>query len=99
MNDNKVIIQHILNEYKKSVLDSNANVTESSTTSVSAGVYNGPIEIGLKKWKESELGPFTEFSKTPTNKKTKQKTLKNNISTVVGVWEKDKDGSYERDNT
>ena len=72
MNDNKVIIQHILNEYKKSVLDSNANVTESSTTSVSAGVYNGPIEIGLKKWKESELGPFTEFSKTPINKKTKQ---------------------------
>jgi hypothetical protein len=97
MNDNKVIIQHILNEYKKSVLDSNANVTESSTTSVSAGVYNGPIEIGLKKWKESELGPFTEFSKTPINKKTKQKTLKNNISTVGGVWEKDKDGSYERE--
>jgi hypothetical protein len=87
MKDNKVIIQDILNEYK--------NINETSTTSVSAGIYNGPIELGLKKWKESELGPYTEFSKHPDNKEKKQKTLKNNISTVVGVWEKDKDGSYD----
>jgi hypothetical protein len=58
-------------------------------------VYNGPIEVGLKKWKESELGPYTEFSKHPANKEKKQKTLKNNISKVIGVWEKDKDGSYD----
>jgi hypothetical protein len=87
MKDNKVIIQDILNEYK--------NINETSTTSVSAGIYNGPIELGLKKWKESELGPYTEFSKHPANKEKKQKTIKNNISPVVGVWEKDKDGSYD----
>ena len=95
--DNKVIIQDILNEYKKVLLKPNTNITETSATSTSAGTYNGPIELGLKKWKESELGPYTEFSKHPVNKEKKQKTLKNNISTVVGVWEKDKDGSYERD--
>ena len=89
MMDNKVIIQNILNEYVK--------IIEASSTTISAGVYNGPIEVGLKKWKESELGPYTEFSKHPTNKEKKQRTLKNNISKVVGVWEKDKDGSYERD--
>jgi hypothetical protein len=87
MMDNKVIIQDILNEYIK--------ITETSSTSISAGMYNGPIELGLKKWKESELGPYTEFSKHPANKEKKQKTLKNNISKVIGVWEKDKDGSYD----
>jgi len=85
--DNKVIIQNILNEYIK--------IIEASGTNISAGIYNGPIELGLKKWKESELGPYTEFSKHHTNKEKKQKTLKNNISKVIGVWEKDKDGSYD----
>ncbi len=97
MKDNKVIIQDILNEYKKVLLKPNTNITETSTTSVSAGVYNGPIEIGLKKWKDSELGPYTEFSAHPVNKEKKQKTLKNNIEKVVGVWEKNEDGTYERD--
>ena len=77
----------IWNEYIK--------ITEASSSSISAGIYNGPIELGLKKWKESELGPYTEFSKHPANKEKKQKTLKNNISKVIGVWEKDKDGSYD----
>ena len=49
MMDNKVIIQDILNEYKKVLLVPNTNITETSTTSISAGVYNGPIELGLKK--------------------------------------------------
>ena len=97
MKDNKVIIQDILNEYRKVLLKPNTNITETSATSTSAGTYNGPIELGLKKWKESELGPYTEFSKHPVNKEKKQKNLKNNISTVVGVWEKNEDGSYERD--
>jgi hypothetical protein len=97
MKDNKVIIQDILNEYKKVLLKPNTNITETSTTSVSAGVYNGPIEIGLKKWKDSELGPYTEFSAHPVNKEKKQKTLKNNIEKVVGVWEKNEDGTYERE--
>ena len=32
-----------------------------SDSSITAGQYNGPIEIGLKKWRKSELGPFTEL--------------------------------------
>jgi hypothetical protein len=77
MMDNKVIIQDILNEYIK--------ITETSSTSISAGMYNGPIELGLKKWKESELGPYTEFSKHPANKDKKQKLLVygKKIKTVV----------------
>jgi hypothetical protein len=41
MKDNKVIIHDILNEYIK--------ITEASSSSISAGIYNGPIELGLKK--------------------------------------------------
>ena len=93
--DNKVIIQDILNEYKKVLLVPNTNITETSTTSISAGVYNGPIELGLKKWKKSELGPYYEFVDTEDNHNTKQKTLKNNINRVVGVWEKNKNGTYD----
>ena len=69
-----------------------------TSTSVSAGGYNGPIAIGLKKWKKSELGPFTEFADTEFNHEKKQKTLKNNVKGYVGHWEKNKDGSYKLDN-
>jgi hypothetical protein len=69
-----------------------------TTTSVSAGGYNGPISIGLKKWKKPELDPFTEFANTEFNHSKKQKTLKNNIKGYVGHWEKNKDGSYKLDN-
>ena len=72
-------------------------LTEASTTSVTAGTYNGPIGVGLKKWKKSELGPFTEFVDSEFNHNKKQKTLKNNIKGYVGVWEKNKDGSYVTD--
>lgn len=65
------------------------------SSSESSGEYSGPIEIGLKKWRESELKPFTNFSSHHVNKKKKQKTMKNNIKKEVGVWEKGKDGSYE----
>ena len=68
-----------------------------SGTSISAGPYNGPMEIGLKKWKKEHLGPFQEFVDTDFNHKKKQKTLKNNINTVVGVWEKNADGTYDTD--
>ena len=64
------------------------------TTAVSAGEYNGPIELGLKKWKKSELFPFIDHSLHKTNKKSKKKNLKNNIDRVVGMWEKGVDGSY-----
>jgi hypothetical protein len=65
-----------------------------SSTSITAGLYNGPMEIGLKKWRKEHLGPFQEFVDTEFNHKKKQKTLKNNIRKVVGVWEKNPDGSY-----
>jgi hypothetical protein len=70
------------------------NLNETSTA-ISAGSYNGPISIGLKKWKKSELDPFTEFVNTEFNHSEKQKTLKNNVKGYVGHWEKNKDGSYK----
>jgi hypothetical protein len=76
--------------------DRNKKINEISS-SVTSGPYSAPIEIGLKKWSDSELGPFKEHSKHRINKKSKDKTLKNNIKTVIGVWEKDSNGSYERD--
>jgi hypothetical protein len=69
-------------------------IKEAGTT-ITAGLYNGPMEIGLKKWKKEHLGPFQEFVNTEANHKKKQKTLKNNIKKVVGVWEKNSDGSYD----
>ena len=68
-----------------------------NTTSSSGGEYNGPIELGLKKWRKSELFPFINQSSHKTNKKSKKKNLKNNINTVVGMWEKGIDGSYDID--
>lgn len=75
--------------YKKKIVP-----IKESSTSITSGVYNGPIELGLKKWKKEHLGPFQEFVDTKFNHKKKQKTLKNNIRKVVGVWEKNSDGSY-----
>jgi hypothetical protein len=72
------------------------NLNEISTA-VSAGGYNGPIAIGLKKWKKYELDPFTEFADTEFNHEKKQKTLKNNVKGYVGHWERNKDGSYDLD--
>ena len=75
--------------YKKKIVP----IKEAGTT-ITSGVYNGPIELGLKKWRKEHLGPFQEFVDTEFNHKKKQKTLKNNIRKVVGVWEKNSDGSY-----
>jgi hypothetical protein len=66
-------------------------------SSVTAGLYNGPIELGIKKWSKSELGPFSEFVNTEYNKSQSKKSTKKNIKTTVGVWEKNEDGSYEID--
>lgn len=68
-----------------------------NTTANSAGEYNGPIELGLKKWRKSELFPFINHSSHKTNKKSKGKHVKNNINKVVGMWEKGVDGSYDID--
>lgn len=75
--------------YKKKIVP-----IKEASTSITSGVYNGPIELGLKKWRKEHLGPFQEFVDTKFNHKKKQKTLKNNIRKVVGVWEKNPDGSY-----
>jgi hypothetical protein len=68
---------------------------ESAYTSMTAGEYSGPQELGMKKWKESELGPFTDESDIDINQKIKKKTTKKNIRRIVGMWEKDRNGSYD----
>jgi len=81
-----------LNKIKSNV--SNPFVSEADS-SVTAGAYTGPLEIGLKKWRKQELGPFTELSDHTVNKPRKLKTLKNNIKKTVGVWEKHHEDGYE----
>jgi hypothetical protein len=66
-----------------------------NTTANSSGEYNGPIELGLKKWRKSELFPFINQSTHKTNKKSKGKNVKGNVNRVVGMWEKGVDGSYD----
>ncbi len=72
------------------------NINE-MTTSTTAGEYSGPIELGGKKWKNSQLGPFTETSDHDINDSVISKSLKNNIKRIVGMWEKDEYGSYDID--
>jgi hypothetical protein len=76
-------------EYAKTPFVSEAD------SSITSGMYNGPLEIGLKKWRKQELNPFTKLSKHNVNKARKQKTLKNNTKRVVGVWEKHHEDGYE----
>jgi len=70
---------------------------EENTTTVSAGEYNGPIELGLRKWIKSELEPFVNTLESEFNNKSKNKKLKGNRDTVVGMWEKGVDGTYHID--
>jgi len=70
------------------------NLSEADTT-ITAGPYTGPIELGIRKWKKNNLSPFTEFVDSEVNNKKVNSTLKNNIKRQVGVWEKDVNGSYE----
>jgi len=71
-------------------------INETSTT-VTAGEYNGPLELGQKKWRKSELFPFSIDVDNYHNKKSKGKHVKNNIKRVVGMWEKGVDGTYNID--
>ena len=66
-------------------------INEADTT-ISAGAYNGPIELGLKKWKKNLLTPFTIEVDHTHNESAKNKSLRNNIKKVVGMWEKGRDG-------
>ncbi len=75
---------------------SDDNLLNETSSSVTAGPYNAPLEIGIYKWK-NELGPFTDSVDSFYNRTIKKNTLKNNIKRIVGVWEKNKNGSYFRD--
>jgi len=66
-------------------------------TTTSAGPYNGPIELGLKKWKKHLLSPFDIEIEHNYNDHIKKPNLKNNIKRTVGVWEKNEDGSYNQE--
>jgi hypothetical protein len=74
----------------------NKKINEVSTSS-RVGAYSGPIKLGLKKWKKSDVYPYNETSNHDLNKKSKDKKLKNNITQMVGVWEKNQDGTYDID--
>ena len=67
-----------------------------ANTSITAGPYNAPLEIGFYDWKDHHIGPFTEFVETNNNKLQIKKKMRNNIKRTVGVWEKDHRGSYDR---
>jgi hypothetical protein len=65
-------------------------------TSVSSGVYNGPMELGLKKWEDNQLKPYVNFVDNEFNHDKKQKTLKNNKKTIIGFTDKkNKVDSYD----
>jgi len=81
-----------LNKIRNNIFNPFVSEADSSIT---AGAYSGPLEIGMKKWKPQELGPFTEFLNNSENETKKQKTLKNNIKKIVGVWEKHPEDGYE----
>ena len=76
------------------------------TTTTTAGEYSGPQELGLRKWKKSELGAFDIESDSPANNVFKKKSTKKNVYKVVGGWEPqngkfevptyDVDGEYEK---
>lgn len=57
------------------------------TTTTTAGEYSGPQELGMRKWKKSELGAFDVESDNPANNNFKKKTTKKNVYKVVGGWE------------
>ena len=57
------------------------------TTTTTAGEYSGPQELGLRKWKKSELGAFDIESDSPANNISKNKTTRKNVYKVVGGWE------------
>jgi hypothetical protein len=89
---------NIINQYPNGKNKKGIVPIKEADTSTSSGEYTGPLELGMKKWESNYLEPFTEFVDTKINHKKIKSSLRNNIKRVVGVWEKNKDGSY-KDNT
>jgi hypothetical protein len=84
-------------QYNEWVDLTHKSIISETSTSVTSGPYNAPLEIGRYKWSNNELTPFTIEVETDFNKKSLKNTLDKNIKRVVGVWEKNKDGSHKRD--
>jgi len=84
-------------QYNEWVELTHKDIISETSTSVTAGPYNAPLEIGNYNWNDKELTPFTIKIETDFNKRSLKNTLDKNIKRVVSVWEKDKDGSYKRD--
>ena len=64
------------------------------TSSTTAGEYSGPQELGLRKWKPSELAGYSINASHPANNIMKKKNIKDNVLKVVGGWEPQK-GKFE----
>ena len=94
MNNNKALIKNILNEYFMSLSKNSLSIDESSSTSVSTGVYNKVLVFGEKKWNNSELGPFTENPSDQTDKEKKQKKLTNIIKKNIVELKKNVGGTH-----
>ena len=94
MNNNKALIKNILNEYFMSLSKNSLSIDESSSTSVSTGVYNKVLVFGEKKWNNSELGPFTENPSDQTDEEKKQKKLTNIIKKNIVKLRKNVGGTH-----
>lgn len=70
-------------------------LNEGSNTLMTAGEYNGPQELGMKKWNKNLLAPFSEIVDNEMNEKNIKSTIKNNLKRVVGMWEKGSNGKYD----
>ena len=66
---------------------SKIRLSEADTNAITAGEYNGPQEIGMRKWTDSELAGFTITSDNPLNKVNIERRIKNNVKRFVGGWE------------
>ena len=66
---------------------SKISLNEADTNAITAGEYNGPQEIGMRKWTDSELAGFTIMSDNPLNKVNIERRIKNNVKRFVGGWE------------
>jgi hypothetical protein len=84
-------------QYNEWVELTHKDIISETSASVTSGPYNAPLEIGSYNWNDKELTPFTIKIETDFNKRSLKNTLDKNIKRVVGVWEKNKDGSYKRD--
>ena len=63
------------------------NLNEADTNAITSGEYNGPQEIGMRKWTDAELAGFTITSDNPLNKLNIERRIKNNVKRFVGGWE------------